>query len=42
MTESSHDTGVEVSGTIGTPTLFQLVMHIDYRDNLILFEHASK
>jgi predicted aspartyl protease len=27
-----------ISGFIGYPTLEQLVMHIDYRDNLVLFE----
>jgi len=27
-----------ISGFIGYPTLQQLVMHIDYRDNLVLFE----
>ena len=27
-----------VSGFLGYPTLQQLVMHIDYRDNLVLFE----
>jgi predicted aspartyl protease len=38
----SHDDGVEVSGFIGAPALFQTVMHIDYRDNLVLFEYTPK
>jgi predicted aspartyl protease len=41
-TKISHDDGVEVSGLIGAPALFQVVMHIDYRDNLVLFEHRPK
>jgi Flp pilus assembly protein TadD/predicted aspartyl protease len=41
-TSISHDAGVEVSGLIGAPALFQLAMHIDYRDNLILFEYTPK
>ncbi|GAC1422472.1 MAG: hypothetical protein NVSMB62_18180 [Acidobacteriaceae bacterium] len=39
LTDLSHGTGVEVSGLIGAPALFQLVMHIDYRDNLIWCEY---
>ena len=39
LTNISHDDGVEVSGLIGAPALFQLTMHIDYRDNLLLFEY---
>jgi hypothetical protein len=27
-----------IHGFLGYPTLEQLVMHIDYRDNLVLFE----
>jgi hypothetical protein len=27
-----------ISGFLGYPTLSQLVLHIDYRDNLILLE----
>jgi hypothetical protein len=42
MTKLSHDAGVEVSGLIGEPTLFQLVMHIDYRDNLVWCDYAAK
>ena len=37
----SHSNGVEISGFIGAPVLYQLVMHIDYRDNLINFEHPT-
>ena len=35
MTKISHDAGIEVSGIIGAPTLYQLTIRIDYRDNLI-------
>jgi hypothetical protein len=42
MANWSHDNGVEVSGVIGAPALTQLVVHIDYRDNLVIFEHAPK
>ena len=41
-TNISHDDGVEVSGFIGGPALFQLVMHIDYRDNLVWCEYTPK
>jgi predicted aspartyl protease/predicted negative regulator of RcsB-dependent stress response len=41
-TSISHSDGVEVSGLIGAPALFQIVMHIDYRDNLVWCEHATK
>jgi hypothetical protein len=27
-----------IHGFIGYPTLTQLILHIDYRDNLVLFE----
>jgi predicted aspartyl protease len=40
LTSISHGSGVEVSGLIGAPALFQLVMHIDYRDNLVMFEYT--
>jgi len=40
LTKWSRDTGVEVSGFIGAPALFQLVLHIDYRDNLVLCEYT--
>jgi predicted aspartyl protease len=41
-TSISHGAGVEVSGLIGAPALFQVVMHIDYRDNLVMFEYTPK
>jgi tetratricopeptide (TPR) repeat protein len=41
-TAISHDTGMEVSGLIGAPALFQIVLHIDYRDNLVLCEYTPK
>lgn len=41
-TRISHDDGVEVSGLIGAPALFQVVMHIDYRDNLVWCEYTPK
>ena len=41
-TKMSHDLGVEVSGFIGAPALFQVVMHIDYRDNLVWCEYTAK
>ena len=42
-TKFSHDDGVEVSSTgfIGAPALTQLVLHIDYRDNLVWCEYAK-
>jgi predicted aspartyl protease len=40
MTNISHDAGVEVSGLIGAPALSQLVLHIDYRDNLVWCEYS--
>jgi Aspartyl protease len=33
-----NSVGVVVSGFLGYPTLSQLVIHIDYRDNLVSFE----
>ena len=42
MTKLSHDDGVEISGLIGAPALFQLVLHIDYRDNLVWCEYTPK
>jgi len=41
-TKFSHDDGVEISGFIGAPALFQVVMHIDYRDNLVWCEYTPK
>jgi predicted aspartyl protease len=42
LTSISHNAGVEVSGLIGAPALFQVVMHIDYRDNLVWCEYTPK
>jgi hypothetical protein len=42
LTKFSHDDGVEISGFIGAPALFQVVMHIDYRDNLVWCEYDAK
>ena len=42
ITSISHDAGVEVSGLIGAPALFQVVLHIDYRDNLVWCEYTPK
>jgi len=41
-TKISHDDGVEVSGLIGAQALFQVVLHIDYRDNLVWCEYTPK
>ena len=41
-TKISHDDGVEVSGLIGAQALFQVVMHIDYRDNLVWCEYTPQ
>ena len=41
-TKLSHDDGVEISGFIGSPALYQVVMHIDYRDNLVWCEYTPK
>jgi predicted aspartyl protease len=41
-TKLSHGAGVEVSGLIGAPALFQVILHIDYRDNLVWCEHTPK
>ncbi len=41
-TKFSHDDGVEISGFIGAPALTQLVLHIDYRDNLVWCEYTPK
>lgn len=38
-TNISHGAGVEISGLVGAPALFQIVLHIDYRDNLIWCEY---
>lgn len=41
-TKVSHADGVEVSGFIGAPALTQLVLHLDYRDNLVWLEYVPK
>ncbi len=41
-TKDSHNDGVEISGFIGAPALTQLVLHIDYRDNLVWCEYTPK
>jgi Tfp pilus assembly protein PilF/predicted aspartyl protease len=41
-TKDSHNIGVEMSGFLGAPALFQLVLHIDYRDNLVLCEYTKR
>jgi tetratricopeptide (TPR) repeat protein len=41
-TRFSFDTGIEVSGFIGAPTLHQLTVQIDYRDNLMHFSYDPK
>ena len=35
-------TAVDISGFIGAPALTQLVLHIDYRDNLVWCEYTPK
>jgi predicted aspartyl protease len=42
LTRISHDDGVEVSGLIGAPALLQVVLHINYRDNLVWCEYTPK
>jgi clan AA aspartic protease (TIGR02281 family) len=42
ITGISHDTGVEVSGLIGLPTLSRLKIVIDYRDNLMQLKYDAK
>jgi len=42
LTNMSRGDGIEISGIIGAPTLFRLVMHIDYRDNLVMFEYTPE
>jgi hypothetical protein len=41
-TKLSHSAGLEISGFIGAPALIQLVLHIDYRDNLVWCEYTPK
>ena len=39
ITNISHDSGVEVSGFVGLPTLSRLTITIDYRDNLMQLKY---
>lgn len=39
FTNISHDTGAEVSGLVGLPTLSRLTISVDYRDNLMLMKY---
>ena len=41
-TRMGKDAGIEISGFLGAPTLHQLTMSIDYRDNLIHFTYDPK
>jgi len=41
-TSISDGAGVEVAGIIGAEALKQVVMHIDYRDNLVWCEYTAK
>jgi predicted aspartyl protease len=38
----SKEAGMEVSGLLGANTLFQVTMHIDYRDGLVKFDYDPK
>jgi predicted aspartyl protease len=42
LTKISHNTGVEVSGFVGLPTLSRLTISIDYRDNLMQLKYDPK
>ena len=42
MTGLSHNSGFELSGLLGLPTLQRLTIQIDYRDNLIHFGYDPK
>jgi predicted aspartyl protease len=42
ITSVSHNTGVEVSGFVGLPTLSRLTVAIDYRDNLLQLKYDPK
>ena len=37
-----RDAGVEIAGFLGAPTLHQLTVQIDYRDNLMHFSYDPK
>jgi predicted aspartyl protease len=39
FTKLSHDTGTEVSGLFGLPTLSRLAITVDYRDNLMQLKY---
>ena len=41
-THLAGDSGIEISGLIGAPTLHQLTFSIDYRDNLVHFSYDPK
>ena len=38
----SKASGMEISGFLGATTLFQVTMHIDYRDGLVKFDYDPK
>lgn len=38
----SKDDGMEISGFLGATTLFELTIHIDYRDGLVKFDYDPK
>ena len=42
LTAISHNTGTEISGIVGLPTLSRLSISIDYRDNLIKLDYAPQ
>jgi gag-polyprotein putative aspartyl protease/Tetratricopeptide repeat/Aspartyl protease len=42
ITSVSHETGAEVSGFVGLPTLSRLTISIDYRDNLMQLKYDPK
>jgi len=42
LSSTSKNLGVEISGFLGQPTLHQLTIHIDYRDNLMKFDFDPK
>ncbi len=42
MTRISKDEGMEISGFLGATTLFELTIHIDYRDGLVKFDYDPR
>lgn len=42
LTSLSHSNGFETAGLLGLPTLQRLVIHIDYRDNLVKFDYDQQ